>query len=236
MNATIVRSAWRERLSNPVRLGSLLGAFVLPLVTTMIDPEPQLAEAIWATGFAVILATGIIGLEISSGSLSLVFTRPIGRGTYVVSRWAAVALLATGFSILQLACQATMIQAGGHEIPMGLFLLDVADRVSLSAGIAAVFVLLSTIGASVADLFLWTGANVLAQVLQAAGRLTATPVLNHGGRLLDRIANPRFDLYRLLFSSSVPWAEALQYLAILLLSLTIATFVLNRRELSYATG
>lgn len=235
MNETLIRSAWRERLSNPIRLGSLCGVFVLPLVTTIIDPDPQLAEAFWAALFAAVLGTGIIGLEISSGSLSLVLTRPISRRTYVLSRWIAVALLATGLSIAQLSCQALIIRFSGHELPLELFLFDAADRASLALGVAAAFVFLSTIGASVADLFLWAGLNVLAGVLQTAGKLMSIPLLGQGGRLFGRIANPHVDVYRLLFSTRVPWLEALQYLAILTFALAAATVVLNRRELSYAS-
>jgi ABC-type transport system involved in multi-copper enzyme maturation permease subunit len=236
VNPTILQATWQERLSHPIRLGSLLGAFLLPLVTTAIDPEPQLAESFWAEGFAAILATGIIGLEISSGSLALVFTRPIARGAYVVSRWTAVATIAIGFSILQLACQVVLMRSAGHSVPVELLFFDAADRIFLAGGVSAVFLLFSCIGSSIADLFFWAGANVLADVLQVSGRLTGHASLARAGRWVNELVNPHFDLYRFVFSSPLPWSEALRYASVLSICLVLATSLINRRELSYATG
>lgn len=236
MNSTIFRTTLKERLSHPVRLGGLLGVFLLPLLTTIADPQPAIADTFWAAAFAVVLASGLFGLEISSGAMLLVFTRPITRSSYVLSRFAAVAAAAVALSLLQLACQAALIRARGGDIPADLFAFAAADRAFLAVGVASVFALFSSVGSSVADLFLWAGGNVLAAALEASGRAASVPAAQWAGRAIEASMNPRLDLYRVMFSSPPGWSELLRYAATVLMCLTISISLMNRKELSYATG
>ena len=60
---------------------------------------------------------------------------------------------------------------------------------------------------------------------------------------LDRIAsqigdslNPSIDLHRLLVATPMPWFPILSYASTVALCVAIAIVVVNRKELSYASG
>lgn len=236
MIRTIVLATIRQQLSQPIRLGGLIGALLMPLITTAVDPDPQLSQAYWATIFVAIVGTGVIGLEISGGTLGLVFTRPITRASYVLGRWSGISAVAVLMSTAQLAIQAAEISAAGSAIPWRILFFGLLDRACLAVGVAAVFVMLSCLGSGITDLVCWAAVNVAADVLELCGRQINVAALTTSGKSLQFLANPRLDVYRFLFSVPLAWSDLFAYLSLVVLYLLAAVVLLNRRELSYATG
>lgn len=235
MSLPIYTSTIRQLFSQPVRCGALLGAALLPLLQTSLDPEPRLGNTTWAMWIAVIATSGIIGLEVSTGSLSLFFTRPLSRARYVVSRWSAAASVAAGTIATTLAIESSILAIRDGEISAAAIALALIDRCVLAIGIVSVMVCFSAIASSLGDLVIWASLHILAIALGAAGHSASLVWLQDLGRLVRRVANPMFDLHRLLASSRVPWAEVTGYAATLAFAAAIAIFVMNRKELSYAS-
>src|SRR5512140_2374400 len=98
MNLDVCVATLRERLSNPIRLAALLGFALFPIPIALVDPRPNSSASFFHPLIAVTLASGILGLDISSGVLALVFTRPVARRVYALSKWASVTVIAAVLS------------------------------------------------------------------------------------------------------------------------------------------
>ena len=90
MNATLLLSFWRQRFTSPIRLVLLAVAFGVPLLILVFMPSAGFTPLGDTTGLALIFAVGMIGQDLSSGVLQLLFARPVRRAEYVVSRWLGV--------------------------------------------------------------------------------------------------------------------------------------------------
>lgn len=235
MNVAIYATTIRQLLSQPVRAGALIGAVLIPLLQAGFDPDPRLAPATWSMWIALLSSAGIIGLEISTGSLSLYFTRPLTRAAYVVSRWSAAASLAAGMTLIGLAAESAIVLFRDGDISLAAFVLAFTDRLFVTIGIVSVMVCFSALTSSLGDLVIWASIHILALATGAAGHMAAIVWMQDLARVLRRIANPMFDLHRVLSSSRIPWAEVLGYGATLTLAVAIAIAALNRKELSYAS-
>jgi len=235
MNRALYLATIRQLFSQPVRTGALLGCAILPLLQLAVDPDPRFGTPQWSVFLAAIAAAGVIGLEVSTGSLALFFTRPITRGAYVLSRWAAAVSVAAALAVLSLASEAAIIAARGGEITATASTLALIDRLSVVVGIVSVMTAFSAMVSSLCDLVIWLAIHIVAMSLTTSGDAAAMPLLTDLGTALRRVANPELDSFRLFFSMRVPWSQLALYLATVFLALGIATFVLNRKELTYAS-
>lgn len=235
MNRALFVATIRQLFSQPVRTGALIGCAILPLLQLMVDPEPRLGTPKWAVFIAAITAAGLIGLEVSTGSLALFFTRPLTRAAYVFSRWAGALSVAASLVLLSLAGEVALIVVRNGELATTPLLMALVDRVSLVIGIVSVMTCFSALVSSLGDLVIWLAIHIVAMSLAASGDAAAMPLLIDAAAALRRVANPELDSYRLISSMRVPWSHVSFYLATVLLALGLATFVLNRKELSYAS-
>lgn len=235
MSRAIFVSTIRQLFSQPVRTGALLGCAILPLLQLVVDPDPRLGSPMWSVFIAVIAAAGVIGLEVSTGSLALFFTRPITRATYVFSRWAGAASVAIALVILSLGGEVALIAARDGELAMTPLLIALIDRLSVVIGIVSVMTFFSAIVSSLGDLVIWIAIHIVAMSLGASGDAASMPLLTDLGLVLRRIANPEIDSFRVMSSMRIPWSHLSFYVATVLLALGLAAFVLNRKELSYAS-
>lgn len=235
MNKTVFFGTWRERLSHPIRLACVIGFFLHPLVVTFFDPEPELSGHQFGVLFTVILASGIIGQEVSTGVLALNLTRPVRRSEYIFSKWLSISTLAAIVSVLQITVQGVVLHSMMGLAPWRDILLGSAERLFLSFGISAVFVLFSTLGPSLTDLTIFLGLSILSRSLQIAGAMVSVRSLVFLGRQLEDFLNPWIDMNQFLLLRFVPWHSMICYLSTLLACLALAVFFLNRKELSYAS-
>ena len=234
MSAVVVLATWRRLLAQPVRVGALLGVLTLPLLPALFDPQPPLVDPNYAVVLGALATVGVIGLEVSSGALGLTLTRPLARRTWVVSRWLAVASAAAALAAAQVLGHGALILARTGTMPAEGLAIGTAEAVLAAAGVSTVLVLLSSLGASYADLVIWLSALIASWSAEAAGEVASLPSLVQAGQVLRRLVCPRIDLHRLLFSTRVPYAELLVYAATTVTALALAVVMLNRRELSYA--
>lgn len=235
MNGALVRSGIRQLLGQAVRLGALSGALVLPLLQVAVDSEPRIGGHLWAMFTAVIATSGVIGIEASSGSLALFLVRPMTRASYFFSRWLAALAVALGASALGLAGEAAVVLARHGEISASGVAFAALDRLLIVVGVVTVVAAFSAAAASVGDLLIWAGLNIVAMSLMTAAAQAEIRWLAVVGSALRAIAIPRLDLDRLLIAASVPWAALTGYAGVVVLAIACGIAALNRKELSYAS-
>ena len=80
MNPTLITTFWRQRLSSPVRLVILFFMMTTPLLMLTAMPQMGLAALGEALPIGMLFAAGMIGQDVGSGVLQLVFARPVRRG------------------------------------------------------------------------------------------------------------------------------------------------------------
>jgi ABC-type transport system involved in multi-copper enzyme maturation permease subunit len=238
MNRELIESFLRQRLTSVTRLVLLSLMFFFPIMVVLLIPSSPLGLlAPNATQFALVLSAGMIGQDVSAGVLQLVFARPVRRSEYVFSRWAAAAGAAVWVVIVQLALVTVVAALRGRLHDPGELLLFAAEGALRAIGVVSVMTLFSALVPGLADLAIlamaWFSNGVLGLVGQAAP---------HAGFLvriseeIQRFVSPEVALGPLLNGDAISWFAVASYLSTVSLCLALAVVVMNRKELSYATG
>lgn len=235
MNPTLVVALWRQRLTSPIRVVLLAMAFGFPLLTVAFT-RGSLTMLGDSTGLVLIFAVGMIGQDLSSGVLQLLFARPVRRFEYVVSRWIAVGAAASAIGLAQAGLGFILLGARGAAPPVNELMLFAAQRVLGSFGIAAVFALLSSVIGGVGDLALFFAGFIIGQVVVMVAGAKGWTVLTRAGQEFQAFLMPDLDLPRLLSASTIPLFPIASYLSSVALALALAVWVMNRKELSYASS
>lgn len=236
MNLTLIATLWRQRLSSPVRLAITAMLTGLPLLGVAFMPGAGLAVLGNAQGLILTLGAGMIGQGVSSGVLQLLCARPVRRPEYVVSRWLGVAFAGSAISLLQLGIACALMAAHGSAPTPQDAVMFLAGRIFESFGIAATLGFLSSLVGGFGDLGLYLIANLATGVIQTAGRMKSWPWVERAGAELGGSLIPSIDLARLVSASPMPWSPILAYASTVVLFLALAILVINRKELSYASG
>ncbi|MGA7990058.1 MAG: ABC transporter permease subunit [Thermoanaerobaculia bacterium] len=233
MNVDVCTAALRERFSNPIRIATLLGFVLFPIPIALVDPRPNSSASFFHPLLAVTLASGILGLEFSSGVLALLFTRPISRRTYALSKWAAVTV-ATGVLAVAQFLAVVLILRLRH----GLFDPEalgprLAERVVVAAGTSAVLLLFSSLGSGLSDLAVWGLASIAAQTSRTIGFVNHDEFWIRLGDGLQFVVAPGWGMASGT-SPAVHVPELLVAASVTAASLGLAVWVLERREITYA--
>jgi len=236
MNATLITSLWRQRLASPIRL-VLLGALSgMPLLLVAFMRGAGLSALGNSQGLVLTLGAGMIGQDVSSGVLQLVYARPVRRPEYLVSRWLGVASAAAALSLLQVALACGLMAARGAAPSAQEILLFAADRVLECIGLAAVFALLSSLIGGFGDLALYLLFHLGAGVVQMVGQTKGWPWVDRLGAEMLGSLMPTVDLARIVASSPMSWFPIASYASTVVMCLALAIVAINQKELSYASG
>lgn len=236
MNLTLVTTLWRQRLSSPVRIaiaGMLTG---MPLLGVAFMPGAGLTLLGGSQGLVLTLGAGMIGQDVSSGVLQLLCARPVRRPEYVLSRWLGVAFGATAISLFQLAAAWGLMTARGVAPSPQDIAMFAAGRTIESFGIAAVLAFFSSLVGGFGDLGIYLITSLGAGVIQTAGQVKGWLWVQRMGTELGGSLTPTIDVARLVAASPMPWYPILAYASTVALCLALAIMVVNRKELSYASG
>ena len=236
MNPTLIVALWRQRASSPVRLALLAMLAGMPLLPLAFMPGANLAMLGNAQGLVLILGAGMIGQDLSSGVLQLLFARPVRRPEYVLNRWLGVATAAAAVSLFQILLGCLLQAARGTPPAAQVVLLFAAGRMLECFGLAAVLALFSSLVGGFGDLALYLLANLGAGVVQMAGRAKSWAWADRIGTELLESLTPTLDLAHLIAASPMPWLPIVSYLSTVVTCLALAIVIVNRRELSYASG
>lgn len=235
MNPTLIVALLQQRARSLPRMALVFSFFTLPLMVLAFARGAGLAPLHVGQAFAVLLGTGIIGQDASSGTLQLLFARPVTRAEYVISRWLGAALAASCLMVAQLAIGAGLL-AMHHEMPGAKELLLFAGEQLLTVfGMVSVLLLFSTMLPGIGDVLALIVAGITGQALQLGAALFKAPWLARVGVELGRFVSPSLDLGALFGGGPVSWFEVVSYFSTVTLCVALAVVVMNRRELSYAT-
>jgi len=235
VNRALVVALWRQRLTSPLRVVVLGFMLLVPLLATAASRGAGLSLLGDAVGLVLVLGVGAIGQDVSSGVLQLLFARPVRRSEYVLSRWLAVGIGASALALVQVTLAWGILAGRGAPPTPQEVALFAAGRILETFGVAAVIVLLSSLIAGYGDLAIYILATMTAGMIGMVGQFKSAPLLVRAGEELHGFLVPRIDLAQALVGSP-PWFEITSWLSTVTLCLALAILVMNRKELSYASG
>jgi len=235
MNQTLIVALLQQRARSLPRVALVFSFFALPLLVLLFARGAGLAVLHTGQAFAAFLGTGLIGQDMSSGTLQLLFARPVSRGEYVLSRWLGAALAASCLVVVQLAIGVGFM-AIHNEAPAARELALFAGGQVLSIfGTISVLLLFSTLLPGIGDIIAIIVALFTGQALQLGAALFKAPWLARVGEEVGRFVVPTLDLAALFGGGPISWFEVVSYFSTVTLCVALAIVILNRRELSYAT-
>lgn len=234
MNRHVVLATLRERLAHPIRLATLLGLFLLPFPIALTESDPARVFHFFHGLLAVTVGAGIIGQEISAGTLALAFTRPIGRARYGLSKWGAIAALTALTSLTQEGLLAAVTQLRFGGVGIDALAMEAAERILVAASVSALLLLLSSAGSGLSDLAIWGLGTIAAQVAYGAGLASHEPFWCRLGENLQFLLAPGYDLLDRVRRGEAVWGAVAIALVITVAALGLALYVIQRREITYA--
>ena len=236
MNRTILLSTIEQRLKSPVRM-ALAGALLfLPLLGMWFLPVTGFMGLDNGFKFGLIIGAGIIGQDLSAGVLQLLFARPVTRMNYVASRWLGCVALAVAMTAFQILSGWLILQTRGMPVEADVALTIGATQVLAAIGIVSVLTLFSSLIGGFGDLGLYLLATIFGGVMTVAGQVTGAAWARHTGQEIGRFLSPGLNVERLIAASSPSWFEITSFVSTIVICITVAVWLINRRELSYASS
>jgi ABC-type transport system involved in multi-copper enzyme maturation permease subunit len=235
VNLTLVIGLLRQRLASPMRATILALMVLLPPALVSMIHGIGLSGLGDALPIAMLFAIGMIGQDVSSGVLQLVLARPVRRWEYVISRWLSASLGASLASLAQIGLAWVWMASRGNAPEPSAIGLLVAGRELQIFGVVAVMALLSTLVGGLGDLALYAVFSILGGIVVMVGQFSHSNVMQWAGHELSALLSPQIELAQIA-AGVVPWAQLATYASNVSLCLLLAVVVMNRKELSYASG
>ncbi len=226
----------RQRAQSPARLALAFAFFAFPLLPLAFVRGMGLAPLQVVGPLAFILGAGLIGQDVSAGTLQLLLARPVSRAEYVVSRWLAVGLAVACLVAAQIAIGSAILAIRGEMPPARDIALVAGTQILSGIGNVSVLLLLSTFLPGIGDAFGVIVLGIAGGTVQLAGALFSWAWLARAGLELQRFAGPALDLAQVFGGGPVPWFDVASYFSTVTLCLALAIVILHRKELSYASG
>jgi hypothetical protein len=235
MSLTIVLHTALQRLLSPARMLVVFAVVTFPAL--VLSFAPQLGLHLLQSGavLGLILGAGLLGQEVSSGVLQLLFARPVTRSEYVLGRWLGAAALAGGAVLLQIALGVAAMAMRGAPAPLGAVAGVAIEQALAAFGVVAVLALFSSVLPGAGDILAWILMNVTGGVLQMMGGFLRSPALTRASEEWGRFLTPTPALQPVFAGGDPSWFAIVSYLSTVTLCLAAAIAILARRELSYAT-
>jgi ABC-type Na+ efflux pump permease subunit len=190
-------------------------------------------RSLWGALLVWLLGTGIIGEEISGGTILLVLSRPVRRWEYVVSKWTALSALTAVIVLVQaLAIAAIQVRNQGAVDPW-TFGFTVLSSLMLGMGSAAVLIFFSVMIPAGREISAVGVVYLVGSLCKILGPVFQHPWLGHAGEELVSLLYPTVTFVR---GGGIPWVAVTQWASSTYIALLAAVVALNRKELSYAAG
>jgi hypothetical protein len=181
--------------------------------------------------------------------LPLIFTRPLTRAQYVMTKWLAVAAIGGILAALQNLIVAFAGTFFGETLSAQALISTIIERFLDAAliGAAMVLVMLNKHPyfqiAAILSFYVWMTGQTLPPVSVAGASagtdelsLQATKTLLSSSQLVSELVLPTVNVYDLLNSHQFWIAPVATYLSMLALYLVLAIAVTNRREFFYGSN
>jgi len=235
MNSTLLVGLWRQRLASPIRVVILALMVLLPPLLGSVVRGIGLQALGDAIPLALVLAAGMIGQDVSSGVLQLILARPVRRSEYVLSRWLSVGFGASIANVLQIALFWGLTAARGWAPSAETIASFAAGRELQIFGVAATMALLSSLIGGLGDLALYAMIFVFGGIVTMIGQTRQSAVLHGIGEEIGALLSPKIDVAQIL-AGAPSWFAIATYASNITLCLLLAILIVNRKELSYASG
>ena len=183
-------------------------------------------------------------------NLPLIFTRPLTRAEYVLTKWIAITLIGGVLASTQNLVVSLLGLWFGDSWSLPVVLGQMVERFMDAALIAAalIFAMLAKhwtvqIGAIVV-FYLWLLGQTLPPVSVAGPVLTGADAVSLEGtrifldssKLIGDLLLPTINVYDSLNATIFPWSQLLAYLSTLVIYLVAAIAVINKREFFYGSN
>lgn len=259
--SALVTNVLYERLHSPARLLAV-GLIILFLVYgdafILSSGEFPHLDTTWLSEdtrslsfFAYILGFGVIGQDMSSGTIQVILSRPLSRVSYVLSKWTAI-FLGSVFLCLFTALAEHLVSVGQN--PNLLFdpslLLVCADRILLCLLSTSLIVCLSSLFPGMRDIMALIAASFLNEFLsltlyfsQDISHIPGIPetlakVVNNILHFLTYVSSMLAsvtDLRLAFIVYGISWARITFFCLLISGLVALAVFVVVKKEISYAT-
>jgi ABC-type transport system involved in multi-copper enzyme maturation permease subunit len=241
MNSSIIIMTVKQLMNRPARMLILVCFACFPLITDFMVKQMDHGHSLSSSAVvsnagmsALIISAGIIGQDVSDGILPLIFSRPIKRWHYVVSKWMTVSCLASALTFIALIVHLLFCYGFSSDAIKNFAVVDLFQIIILSAGTTSVIMMLSSLLPGAADI------GIILLVLAGTFLMMLLEEGLHVPGMIDVATNitavifPSFDIsdiktWRDLFSIEVG-----RYFAIVLVCLSASVVLVNQKEFSYA--
>jgi ABC-type transport system involved in multi-copper enzyme maturation permease subunit len=235
MNTTLIRAFLLQRFTSPMRLGLTSLFTFFPLVGVALSGELSLLAGI-AGPLAVLYAAGAIGQDVSSGTLQLLLVRPVTRPAYVLHRWLGAMLAALAVVLTTVLCAVLLLFLRGtppEAVALARLLLEAVTAI---AGHSAVMVMLSSLVGGVGDVALYAASLFVAQMFVVLATWKQWTWLLRACNEVQGVLGAKMS-WAWLGTGMAPSAfDIVSWASTITLALAVAIAVMNRKELSYASG
>ena len=177
--------------------------------------------------------------------LALLFSRPVIRFQYIISKWLANSIIVSAYALVGLTCYAIVTTALHKDVNLVLspytFLDVILNSISFTALIILVNAMPSKIGIWVylAALYCVMFTSMTPMMSIAPDKFMdgawASNLTFYAGSLQQTFILPSADTFDALQSTSFLCVAIITYASNLTLYLFLATVLLNKREFSYAS-
>jgi hypothetical protein len=264
MNKTIFKYTIMSACLDPMKLiyVALLG-FVVPIgmkVASLMHGAADSQTFEMLTGkvgvafILMVLCLGLAGNTSTQGGrggeyLPLIFTRPLTRTQYVITKWLAVAAIGGILATLQNLIVAFAGSFFGEVVSTQALLSTILERFLDAAliGAAMLLVMLNKHPyfqiAAILSFYIWMTGQTLPPVSVAGASpgtdelsLQATRILLGSSQVVSEFILPTINVYDLLNTHQFWLAPVATYLSMVALYLVLSIAVTNRREFFYGTN
>lgn len=235
MNATLIRAFLLQRFTSPMRLGLTSLFTFFPLVGVVLSGELSLLAGI-AGPLAVLYAAGAIGQDVSSGTLQLLLVRPVSRPAYVLHRWLGAMFAALAVVLMTILCAVLLLFLRGTPPDAPALARLLLEAITAIAGHSAVIVMLSSLVGGLGDLALYAASLFVAQMFVVLATWKQWTWLMRACNEVQGVLGAKMS-WAWLGTGMAPSAfDIVSWASTITLSLAVAIAVMNRKELSYASG
>ena len=112
MNRTLILAVFDRWLASPPRIALVAVLGTAPVLSSFLGSGGGRVGTGSTALLVLVLGAGIIGRDVSTGVLQVLFTRPISRTEYVISRW-----MGLGIAGAVLAAAQVLLAGIGRFIP-----------------------------------------------------------------------------------------------------------------------
>ncbi len=265
MNKTIMKFTIMSACLDPLKLlyVALLG-FVMPIgmkVASMVHgaADSQTFEMLTGkVGVAFVLMVLCLGLAGNTSTqsgrggeyLPLIFTRPISRAEYVISKWVVIAAMGGCLTALQNMIIAVIGIFFGETISGQAVLSMVAERF-LDAALISAAMILTMLNrnpafqiTAILGFYIWLAGQTIPPVsvagvsAGATGDLSieATKLMLSMSQYISTLILPTVNVYDLISAASFNWSPLIAYISAVSLYLLFAIAATSKREFFYGTN